>query len=171
MRRLVVIVGVSLTAGCSRTKVSPCDRIDTLCQAGFDSDDLRECTAQLPEVIADKWDTFASCTANAGTCLEAIECASGTIDERGRQLLSRLARGPSSTKHGRVDNSSLPPECTRANDVCADDEPFARSKCARMVGNLKADVQNRQKLVACYTQANNCFAFQKCTDQMWIDLH
>ncbi len=40
-----------------------------------------------------------------------------------------------------------------------------------MVGNLKADPQNKTKLVECYAASKNCFAFQNCTDQLWQDLH
>lgn len=163
---------VALALGCGGSKSNPCERINTMCHAGFDGDDLKDCTAQLPDVIGKGWDDFVTCSSKAGSCGEVLACAAGSLDERGRSLLSQLARGhdAGSTGHRSAD-TALPPECARANDVCADDEPFARRECTRMVGNLKADPENKAKLAACFAAARNCFAFQKCTDQMWADLH
>lgn len=170
MRLLIAMF--ALIAGCrTSNQPNPCEHLNTLCDAGFDSHDLGECTAKLPEVMGDNWSSFVSCSAKAGTCVELLACTSGALDERGRRLLSEFARGRRSEGTRPDGDSPLPRECARANEVCADDEPFARDKCARMVGNLKADPQNKAKLVACYADAKNCFAFQRCTDQTWVDLH
>lgn len=65
----------------------------------------------------------------------------------------------------------LPAECSRADEVCAPDEPFARDGCRRTVGNLKADPDNMKELTTCYAAAKNCFAFKKCNDDMWFKLN
>ncbi len=175
MRSILLVA--ALVSGCggrsssSANKVNPCERIDTLCRAEFDAADLKECTAQLPDVIGDGWDAFVGCSSNAASCSEVLQCTAGSLDERGRRLLSQLARGHDSSGSRRHGDETLPRECERANEVCADDEPFARRECARMVGNLKADAQNTAKLVACYGESKNCFTFQRCTDQLWRDLN
>jgi len=171
MQRFAVVAVVS-ALGCGRGEVRPCERIDRLCEAGFDAADRKECTEQLPSVIGEKkWDSYKECVGKAESCIEVLACTRDHMDERGHALLSKLARGGRGGAASREDDASLPPECQRANDVCADDEPFARRECARMIGNLKADAENRKKLTDCYAQAKNCFAFEKCTDQMWADLH
>jgi hypothetical protein len=168
--RHFILVAAMAAVGCGRGEVRPCERIDRLCGAGFDSTDLKECNEQLPGVIDDKnWGAYKDCTGKAESCLEILACTRDSLDARGQALLDKLARGGSHAHRG--DDDALPPECARANAVCADDEPFARSKCAEMVGNLKADAENKKKLTDCYAAAKNCFAFQKCTDQMWFDLH
>ncbi len=65
----------------------------------------------------------------------------------------------------------LPPECRRADEVCDKDEYIARSKCRRMVGNLKADPEHMKELATCYADAKNCFAFKKCSSDMWFKLN
>ena len=99
------------------------------------------------------------------------------MDERPKQLLHSLAkrRGKSSSSststyshHG--DEVPLPPQCARANQVCADDEPFAREKCANMIGNLEADAANTAKLVGCYKK-RRIASHSRSADQMWFGLH
>ena len=40
-----------------------------------------------------------------------------------------------------------------------------------MIGNLKSDPDNLKELTTCYAAAKNCFAFDKCNDDMWFKLH
>ena len=159
MRSLLVLFVVALGCGkgsaSASAKVNPCERLDTMCHAGFDAKDLKECTAQLPDVIGNGWDAFVSCTASATACLDVLQCAAGSLDERGRKLLDKLARGHG-TSHV-SDDDALPAPCARANAVCADDEPFARRECARLAGNLKADAEHTSQLIACYGAAKNCW--------------
>lgn len=69
------------------------------------------------------------------------------------------------------DTTPLPPECARADELCPEDEPFARRLCRDMVGDLRGDDKHLGELVTCHNAAKSCAAFKQCRDDMWFKTH
>jgi hypothetical protein len=69
------------------------------------------------------------------------------------------------------DDSTLPAECKHILDVCNTDDRMPRIQCREMVGKLRADAENLGKLSSCISSAKNCFALEKCIDDMWFSLN
>jgi len=185
----------------SKSEVEACDRMAKLCGEDFTAAERRECIDGWPEFRKsfgeDTANKFSSCTREAKSCPEVLGCATGLIGTMGKDFEKGLDKMMGDHKSGggtsdtrppdavrppdvirppdvvHVDNGEepLPAECKRADEVCDKDEPFARDKCRRMVGNLKADAANLTELTTCYAAANNCFAFKKCTTDMWFKLN
>ncbi|MBS1119098.1 MAG: hypothetical protein H6Q90_1326 [Deltaproteobacteria bacterium] len=183
MRTALAIV-VALGCGCGKGGTGKarelCERAAKLCDDPASAKELDECAAEFPElkklVGEDVADRFLTCGVEAKSCMEIVGCAGGLLATMGEEAEHGFGRMfPKSKRRVRRDvdddSASLPAECKRADEVCAPDEPFARSKCKDMIGNIKADEANKTKLVRCYENAKNCFAFKKCTDDLWFELH
>ncbi|MBS1119796.1 MAG: hypothetical protein H6Q90_2024 [Deltaproteobacteria bacterium] len=178
---LLVLVAVLGCGGGGTGKARQlCERAAKLCGEPTSAKELDECAAEFPElkqlVGEDVAGRFLTCGIEAESCIEIVGCASGLIAnlgedaERGFDKMFPMSKRTGAGRHDRADDR-LPAECKRADEVCAPDEPFARSKCKEMVGNIRADEVNKRKLVRCYQKANNCFAFAECTNDMWFELH
>lgn len=163
-----------------------CERAGKLCaDDDFTAKDVRECTAKLPELepyLGKHYGRMLSCGTESKTCPELAGCVGGAAMAAGEKAMQELEKGfdkmlsgsgrsshSSSSDDG--DEAPLPPECKRFTAVCNPDETMARDKCVELVGNLRADPENRKKLARCNAEAKNCFAFETCTTQLWFDLH
>jgi hypothetical protein len=193
MRAVVflVLLGCGGRGGGSADERAFCARIDKLCDAELTARDIEDCSRDirtLEKPLGDAYPRMLSCGVEASSCMEAIGCLGGAAKvagddamrdlERGFERMTRRARdkddkqdeGDRPRRSRQRDSKPLPVECRRADEVCDPDEPFARKKCREMIGNLRADPGNRARLVRCYERANNCFAFERCTTELWFEL-
>lgn len=190
MRIAVAVIVVLVLGGCGSSRERAyCERLTTLCaDETTTAQDVTECSAELPElkalVGAETYDRFLGCGIAAGSCLELVGCMSGAMATVGEQAIDELERGfdkmrpPTPVTQSKplprtpaAADKPLPPECKRADAVCGEDESLVRRACSDMIGNLKADPANREKLVRCYEASKNCFEFDKCTKEMWFALN
>jgi hypothetical protein len=182
MRMVVMLAFVIGCGGRGSSDKGFCERAGKLCDAELTAKEVAECDKEMPELkklLGDEpYDKFITCGNEATSCMELIGCTGGAFAKLGEDAVNDFERGfgrmMSKSRRGirRGDEEGpLPPECKRADEVCAADEPFARDKCVRMVGNLKADAENRKKLVSCYEASKNCFEFKKCTTDLWFELN
>jgi len=190
MRTAVALVLALAWGGCggSRQERAYCERLGTLCtDEPMSAKEVAECSAELADTRAalgaEAYDRLLGCGIAAGSCMEILGCMGGAVAILGEHTLDELERGfekmrPPSDMEAKApgrtpasDVRPLPPECERANTVCGEGERLIRDACIDMVENLKADPENREKLVRCYEGTKNCFAFDKCTSDLWFALH
>jgi len=157
-----------------------CERAGKLCAEGdFTAKDVRECSKELPELkksLGKQYDKLLRCGIGAKSCGELVGCAGGAFalfaEKFGNEIETGFDKMVPSGIAGDTADEDLPRECKRVSEVCSGDDQFgARHECVRMVGNLKADPDNRKKLGACTAVAKNCYEFKDCATQLWFDLN
>jgi hypothetical protein len=188
VRALVVLVLLVGCGGGSDKERRVCDHAAKLCDA---MDERAACVKDIGksrELMGASYDKFLDCSLQAKSCGAYVGCAIGGVGAEGKRQIQDLGEGmrkmmedelekpgrPTETTETRrtSDEDGVPPECKRVDDVCSGFEARTTAKhCAEMIGNIKADTENRKKLAGCFAQAKNCFTFDKCIDDLWFELH
>lgn len=175
------------SSGASGNEKQVCDHVAKLCDA---VDDVKECYSDLAEtktVMGEEYDKFLSCAAAAKTCGEYVGCAIGGLGNEALDQLDGFGQGmkkmmkdelgdlpglddiKNRVKKGvreELGGDALPVACKRIETVCSKDQPFIRRECTRLVENLGVDKARVAELSACIDASANCFALEKCVDQM-----
>lgn len=174
-----------------------CEHAASLCG---DDEDVKSCVSELPDakkVMGDRYDKFLTCAAEARSCGEYAGCAIGglgggaldQLDDLGKGMKKMLKdelgdghaldsikdRMKSEVRRGLDeiggDGEALPAACKRIDTVCSKDQPFIRKECRTLVENLGVDKPRIAELTACIDASNNCFALEKCVDEMDSKMH
>jgi hypothetical protein len=168
---LVVLVGCG--GGGTANENRLCDHVAKLCDA---EDEIASCGSKLKKIkedFGDSYDKFLDCGIAAKTCGEYIGCAVGGLGANVLDQLDGLGVGMERMMKDKVegmsgarDSDELPGPCKRIAKVCSPEQPFIRRSCAKLVGNLGEDKQHLAELTKCITDSSNCYALEKCVDQM-----
>ena len=183
----VVLALVACGDGTSDKERRVCEHAAKLCD---EPASVAECVAEMPEAkqaMGDAYGAFLDCGIAAKSCGEYVGCAIGGAGGEAMKQIDGLRRGMEKMldeqmpdvrdrddrRRGRSDDlGELPPECARVRDVCSGiDARSAASQCSGMIGNLRADPENRAKLGRCIAGVKNCYALEKCVSDLWFELH
>lgn len=184
--KLTVLV---VASGCGSPSVetqerAACTRLEAVCD-----EKAPACRSDIADLKADLgsegYGKFLTCASGAGTCGEWLGCAIGGLgvtDREAQKELAGLSKGlrrmvddepggdEPAAEATRDDEPPLPPQCARLDELCAADEPSVRSRCTRMVRNLRSDTENLGKLATCFGDAKNCYALDNCMTELWFEL-
>jgi len=142
---------------------------------------LQECRDGMPEVkkhAGADYGKLLDCSIAAKSCGEYAGClvggiGNGLLDEAEDfgHAMKRMMKDKVGDKVDRVrrsfdDDDALPSACKRIETVCSASEPFIRRECTKLVENLGVDKARIAELTSCIDASANCFALQKCVDEM-----
>ncbi len=185
---LLALVGCG-GGGTSGKEKQVCEHAAKLCDA---QDEIASCGEDLTKakkVMGDQYGKFLDCSIAAKSCGEYLGCAIGGLGNEALDQLDGFGKGmkkmmkdelgdlpglddiksrvKDEVRRGLSDHKEpLPGPCKRIETVCSKDQPFIRDECRRLVENLGVDKPRIAELTACIDASANCFALDKCVDDM-----
>lgn len=191
MNKHLGVVAMIALSGCgggsSAKEKQVCEHAAKLCNAQDDIASCRDDLGETKKAMGDQYDKFLDCSMAAKSCGEFVGCAIGGLGNQALDQLDGFGKGMKKMMKDEIGDlpglddiknrvkseireelgdEALPGPCKRIDTVCSKKEPFIRRSCKKLVENLGVEKARLAELSTCIEASTNCFALEKCVDQM-----